>query len=128
MELLLSHHWKIRKSPKVSLIRNRLQYCLDSGGSLPVEIPVYDWSTLLGTMSPTRELNHLHHVFTELDMVNDFRMVIANPEVIRVLGRTWYTTRRVLFVSATIEAVEFREALLQWQHEQQLGKQLGRVE
>jgi hypothetical protein len=79
-------------------------------------------------MSPTQELNHLHHVFTELDMVNNFRIVIANPEVIRVLGRTWYTTHRVLFVSAAIEAVDFREALLQWQHEQQLGKQLGRVE
>lgn len=120
MELLLSHHWKIRKSPRVLLLVDRLQYCLELGGSLPIDIPVYDWSSLLGTTYPSQELNHLQCVFEELNISNDINIAIANPEVIRTLGRAWYTTRRVLFVAATIDAVDFREALLQWQHEQQL--------
>jgi hypothetical protein len=122
MELLLSHHWKIRKSPRVSLLVDRLQHCLELGGSLPIEIPVYDWSSLLGCTDSWQGVNHLHDVFEELGINKDLSIAIANPEVIRTLGRTWYTTRRVLFVADTIDATDFREALLHWQHEQQLVK------
>jgi len=95
---------------------------LELGGSLPIEIPVYDWSSLLGSLDSWQGLNYLHDVFEELGINKDLSIALANPEVIRTLGRSWYTTRRVLFVEDTIDATDFREALLHWQHEQQLVK------
>ncbi len=119
MELQLSHHWTVPKSPSISVLQHRLSHCFLYAESLPVEFPTYDWSVIVGATPASTLQQSIQEVCDEWSRECP-KVVVGEPHFFNAVGRSWYVASQRLYVEQDISETELRTALAAYFHQTQL--------